>query len=133
MPTEFVSRAEINDTNATKSGVTTNRKMPNNFGRDGHEHMENMEISKALAVVKIRENQRNDKGKGVDWFTNELDIVHVADSCREKGIVLKETKRRRVEMVVYGLGQSEGDVQSMVVDPKNGLAVGPSFQAHRDQ
>ncbi|KAH9684396.1 reverse transcriptase domain-containing protein [Citrus sinensis] len=100
MPTKFVSRAEINDTNAKKSGVTTNRKMPNNFGRDGHEHMENMEISKALAVVKIRENQRNDKGKGVDWFTNELDIVHVADSCREKGIVLKETKRRRAEMVV---------------------------------
>ncbi|KAH9684395.1 reverse transcriptase domain-containing protein [Citrus sinensis] len=128
MPTKFVSRAEINDTNAKKSGVTTNRKMPNNFGRDGHEHMENMEISKALAVVKIRENQRNDKGKGVDWFTNELDIVHVADSCREKGIVLKETKRRRAEMVVYGLGQSEGDVQSMVVDPKNGLAVGPDAE-----
>ncbi|KAH9672067.1 reverse transcriptase domain-containing protein [Citrus sinensis] len=98
MPTEFVSGAEINDTNATKSGVTTNRKMPNNFGRDGHEHMENMEISKALAVVKIRENQRNDKGKWVDWFTNELDIVHMADNCREKSIVLKETKRRRAEM-----------------------------------
>ncbi|KAH9672066.1 reverse transcriptase domain-containing protein [Citrus sinensis] len=125
MPTEFVSGAEINDTNATKSGVTTNRKMPNNFGRDGHEHMENMEISKALAVVKIRENQRNDKGKWVDWFTNELDIVHMADNCREKSIVLKETKRRRAEMVVDGHGQSEGDVQSMVVDPKNGLVVGP--------
>lgn len=50
----------------------------------------------------------------MDWFTNELDIVHVA------------------EMVLDGFGQSEGDVQSMAVDPKNELAVGSGFQAHRD-
>lgn len=63
---EFVSGAEINNINAIKLGVTTNRKMPNSLGRDGHENMENMEILKELAVVKVRESQRNDKGIWVD-------------------------------------------------------------------
>lgn len=119
--------------NATRSGVTNNMKIPNSFERDGHENMENMVISIGLPVVKASDSQQIDKGKGVVSFNNGLDLAQVADSCREKGIVLKEAKRRRADIVLDGLGQSEEDVQLMGVDPKSGLAVGPVFQAHRDQ
>lgn len=44
--------------------------------------------------------------------------------------MLKEAKRRKADMGLKGLVQSEVDVSYMVVDLKNRLAVGPVFQAH---
>lgn len=51
----------------------------------------------------------------------------------KKELVLKEAKRIRADMGLEGLVQSEVDVSYMVVDLKNRLAVGPVFQAHREQ
>lgn len=47
--------------------------------------------------------------------------------------MLKEAKRRKADMGLKGLVQSEVDVSYMVVDLKNRLAVGPVFQAHLEQ
>ena len=57
-------------------------------------------------------------------IANGLGFSQVVESYREKGIILKETKRKRAYIGLEDPENLEEDVNSMVVDPKNGLAVG---------
>ena len=66
-------------------------------------------------------------------FENGLDLTQAVERYKEKELVLKEAKKRRANMGLEGLVQSEVDVSYMVVGLKNKLAVGLIFQAHREQ
>ncbi|KAK9187393.1 hypothetical protein WN944_018787 [Citrus x changshan-huyou] len=77
--------------------------------------------------------QRFDKGKEVALVENGLGFTQAVESYRERGIILKEAKRRRADIGLEDPDKSEEDVNYMVVDPKKRLVVGPVFQAHRDQ
>lgn len=89
--------------------------------------MENILSLQALPVVQTTSSQQIDKGKDVVSFENGLDFTHVVERYGEKELVLKEAKRRRVDMGLEGTMNSEVGVSSMVVDLKNGLAVGTVF------
>lgn len=86
-----------------------------------------------MSVVKAIDSQRFDKGKEVALVENGLGFTQAVESYRERGIILKEAKRRRADIGLEDPDKSEEDVNYMVVDPKKRLVVGPVFQAHRDQ
>ena len=128
-----LSGTVVNEMNASKSKISNNTKFANNIGSDGRDSMDNIMSLQALPVVQATSSQRLDKGKDVISFANGLDLTQVVERYGEKELVLKEAKRRRADMGLEGILQTEVDVSSMVVDPKNGLVVGPVFQAHREQ
>ena len=127
-----LSGTVINEINASKSGISNNTKFANNLGSDGRDSMDNIMSLQALPVVQDTSSQRLDKGKDMVSFANGLDLTQIVERYREKELVLKEAKRRRADMGLEGIVQTEVDVSSMVVDLKNELAVGPVFQAHRE-
>ena len=92
--TDLGKEADLNVKNALKSGVSKSAKILNVSGSGGCELMESMAQSKQLQVAKAVGSQRVDKGKEVAVIANGLGFTQVVESYSEKGILLKEAKRR---------------------------------------
>ena len=111
--------------------------IPKHDDSSGMEVNENKELQMVVVVGKPTYSQLNVKGKDVAHAYNEDDLLKEGVFEFGQGMIVKETKRRWAQLGLEFTGGIEVDgpshLMNIDVDPKNGLTVGPVFQAHRQQ